>query len=78
MHPYKKAFIYDDYYSPDDIHKLIDIASEIKFNQETFNWYNKVFSQIDTFAVIRDLCYDGFDTAEDYEKYGDMFKRIEK
>lgn len=78
MHPYKRAFIYADFYSPDDLDKLSEVAFELKSRQEILNFYNKAFSKIDAFALIRDLCYDAFDNAKDYKKYGSMFFRIIK
>lgn len=41
-------------------------------------WFETYFATIDTKKLIMNTYLDGYNTFEDYEKYGDAFIRVEK
>jgi hypothetical protein len=41
-------------------------------------FYEALLGSLDLQQLIKDIYLDDFDTYGDYEKYGDMFSKIEK
>jgi hypothetical protein len=42
-------------------------------NKEIEQWFERAFARIDLSTELQKLYFGGFDTYEDYEKYGDCF-----
>ena len=40
------------------------------------DFYRKFFDSLDLNRLLREAALDGFETYEDYEKYGDMFTPV--
>ena len=46
-------------------------------NKAYTDFFDEAMDKIDLKQLIRDTFLDGFDTVQDYERYGDMFIKVE-
>jgi len=69
---------YNDNYSIDDLHTMREIEAELQHNQKIMSFYENVFGKMNFKSVVKEWLFDGFETIEDYEKCGDLFKKVDK
>ena len=49
------------------------MSAETKISREDREYWNKLFAELDTEQMMKQVFWDGFDSWDDYVLFGDLF-----